>query len=304
MLYCNMKLQHIGPIPLYLKYCFIGLFFFTFTALSQDTIPFKLGHDNRIYIKVSVNESEPLDFIFDTGANAMVANTTIISSKLDLRFNSTTQNTGANGTINQKLSVGNTLTIGKFQRKNESLLGIPYPEEYYTFDGVIGYNFFEDYFIEINYELEKLILHSTKRTISGLKSYYKEKMKVISNVPFIDLTLFKGEKKVTFPAMIDTGFNDELIVYHNIVSQYKLANYFEKIGNSKSEGTDGLVINSDQVIIPKGKLGKDTIEGLIANLNLTPTTTPFPAIMGGAILKKRNWILNFEKKLVYSKAIQ
>jgi len=284
-----------------LKYTLICLYFSTLHVYSQDTIPFTLGNDNRIYIKATVNDSEPLDFIFDTGANAMVVNTTKTDSKLNLKFDSNTQNTGANGTINQIVSTGNSLSVGKFLRENEEFLGIPYPEKYYSFDGVIGYNFFEDYFIEINYRLEKLILHKSKKTILNLKSYRKERMQMISGVPFVDITIYKGDKPVIFPAMIDTGYNGELIIYNKVVLKDELSNYYKKIDDSESEGTDGTIIKSDQVIIPRIILGKDNINSVISNLNLTPTPTPFPSIMGGELLKKRDWILNFKTKHVYIK---
>ncbi|WP_299111685.1 aspartyl protease family protein [uncultured Winogradskyella sp.] len=283
------------------KYCLFALLFSIATSYAQDTIPFNLGKDNRIYLKATVNDSEPLIFIFDTGANAMVVNTTKTNSKLNLKFNSETENTGANGTINQKVSTSNTLQIGKFKRTNEDIIGIPYSAEHYTFDGVIGYPFFEDYLIEINYKLHKLVLHSSLKTITNLKSYDKTKMGIIQEVPFIDFTIIKANNmSVTFPALIDTGFNGELIVYHKTVTEFKLSNHFEKIGAGKSQGTDGTIIHSDQVIIPKVKIGDVTIKNTIASLNKTSTNTEFTAILGGEILKNINWILDFKKKRIYT----
>ena len=269
---------------------------------AQDTIPFKLGSDNRIYIKATINNSEPLDFIFDTGANGMVANTSKTDSKLNLKFDGSTENIGANGTTNQKVSSSNTIRIGKFQRKEEELIGIAYPNSY-VFDGVIGYPFFEDYLVEINYELQKLVLHESKKTVNNIDTYEKLKMTMMGEVPFIDFTIYKGDEAVEFPVMIDTGFNGLLIVYHKIVSKYGLANQYETKRNSQSSGTDGTVIKSSQVIIPKVMLGKNTIENLLVNLNLTPASSNFTAILGGTVLKELNWIIDFKSKYVLIKSI-
>ena len=192
------------------------------------------------------------------------------------------------------------MQIGKFKRENEELLGIPYPKEHYSFDGVIGYPFFEDYLIEINYKLEKLVLHTSLETIPNLENYDKAKIEMTLHVPFMDFTIINDNKSVTFPALIDTGFNDELIVYHKIVNEFELANQFEKIGKTKSQGTDGTIIHSDQVIIPEVKIGSETIENTTASLNKTGTSTEFTAILGGKILKKLNWIIDFKKKRVYT----
>ncbi|WP_456442359.1 aspartyl protease family protein [Psychroserpens sp.] len=193
---------------------------------AQGTIPFKLGNDYRIYIKATINNSEPLDFIFDTGANAMVANTTKTDSKLNLEFDGNTENTGANGITNQKVSSSNTIRIGEFERKNEELIGVAYPGSY-VFDGVIGYPFFEDYLVEINYELQKLILHQSNKTVDDINSYEKLKMTMTGEVPFIDFSVFKAEEEVEFPVMIDTGFNGTLIVYHKIASKFDLGDQYE-----------------------------------------------------------------------------
>lgn len=277
-------------------------FFSIYIVNAQDTIPFKLGKDNRIYIKATVNNSEPLDFIFDTGANAMVANTTKTDSKLNLKFDGSTENTGANGVSNQKVSSSNTIRVGKFQRNSEELIGIAYPNSY-VFDGVIGYPFFEDYITEINYELRKLVLHKFPKTIPDINTYEKLKMTMMGEVPYIDFTVFKGDESVEFPVMIDTGFNGILIVYHKIVSKYGLANQFDIKRNSKSSGTDGTVMKSSQVIVPKVMLGEHIIENLLVNLNLTPTSTDFTAILGGTVLKQFNWIIDFKNSRIYIKSI-
>lgn len=277
----------------------VSLFLFPIIVKSQDTIPFSLGDDNRIYIKAIVNNSKPLNFIFDTGADAMVANTVQTDSKLNLIYDEETENTGANGVSTQKVSSKNTIQIGKFKKKNQQLLGIAYPKKYYSFDGVIGYPFFENHLIEIDYKEQKMILHESLKTVSNLKKYDKLKMKMIGQVPFVDFTIMKGNKPITFPAMIDTGFNGSLIVYHKVVSEKGLADYFQKIRSTYSQGTDGSRMKSDLVIVPKAGIGQKSLENVDANLNRTPSTVFFPAIMGGNILKKLHWIIDFRKNNVY-----
>ena len=282
-----------------LPYFILFLFLFPSMINAQDTIPFSLGNDNRIYIKVTVNNSKSLNFIFDTGANAMVANTTQTDSKLNLSFDDETENTGANGISTQKISTSNTILIGKFRKTNQELIGIAYPKKYYSFDGVIGYPFFEGYLIEIDYDTEKIILHESLHTISNLKSYEKLKMTMIGEVPFVDFTLMKNEKPVTFPAMIDTGFNGSLIVYHKIVSKMELADNFQKIKSTFSEGTDRSRMKSDLVIVPKASISKKSLENIRVNLNRTPSSVSFPAIIGGRILKQLHWVIDFKSNAAY-----
>lgn len=287
----------------FFKYFYVPLLIVALgiNAKAQDTIPFTLGSDNRIYIKVRVNDSEPLDFIFDTGASSMVVNTTQTDHKISLNFDSEVDNRGANGFTKQAVSSNNTLQIGKFIRKKEELLGIAYPKEHYSFDGVIGYPFFKDYLIEIDYKLEHLIMHRNESTLSQRATYESLPIDLKEDVPFIDMLIFKGEKAVVVPVMIDTGFNGELIVYHKMIKKHGLANQFPQQGTSASEGTDGAVIKSDRVFIPKATIGSIEFADLPAYFNKTPSPTSFTAILGGQILKEVHWILDFKQRMAYFK---
>lgn len=287
-------------MKIYIVSCY--LLFLNLSLLAQDTIPITIGNDNRIYLKATVNGSQELDVIFDTGASAMVANTTQTDHKLNLKFNGSIENTGANGVSTQRLSSGNTIQIGTFKRENEELIGIAYPEEHYSFDGVIGYPFFEDFIMEIDYQSKIIVLHRSKNTIPNRKTYEKVSLDFMNNLFYMDMTIFKKEIPVLFPVMIDTGFNGDLIVYHKMVSEKGLANQFEKIRNSRSEGTDGTVMKSDLVIIPKVMLAKTILQDMEASLNLTPVSTDFTAILGGNIMKQFHWIFDFKRRVLYIKA--
>ncbi|MEP0262429.1 retropepsin-like aspartic protease [Dokdonia sp.] len=282
-----------------LHFCIL---FFSFPILAQDTIPITIGNDNRIYLKASVNGSEALDFIFDTGASAMVANTTMTDKKLQLTYGSTIENIGANGVSTQRVSAGNTLRIGRFERKNEELIGIAYPKEHYSFDGVIGYPFFEDYLMEIDYASQRIVIHTSEKTIANPNTFEKISLQFMGDLFYMDMTVFKKETPATFPVMIDTGYNGDLIVYHKIVSQKGLADQFQNLGSSQSEGTDGTIMRSDEVMIPKAMFANILVENINANLNKTPATIDFTAIVGGAIMKDFHWIFDFKKRLLYIKS--
>ncbi len=283
-------------------FLFCSILFATETIIAQDTIPITIGNDNRIYLKARVNNSEALDFIFDTGASGMVVNTTKTDSKLNLTFDGNVDNIGANGVSSQKISSGNTLHIGRFKRENEELIGIAYPEKHYTFDGVIGYPFFEDYLMEIDYDRNIIVLHSSKNTLADKSSFEKIDLDFTGDLFYMEMTVFKEEEPVKFPVMIDTGYNGDLIVYHKIVSKKGLANHFKKLRNSRSSGTDGTVIASDLVVIPKAMIANITIQDIEASLNLTPATTAFTAILGGNIMKHFHWVFDYKKNQLYIKA--
>ena len=51
------------------------------TNQVTDTIPFTLGKDNYIHLKGKINNSDTVDFLFDTGASSCVITSSLIASK-------------------------------------------------------------------------------------------------------------------------------------------------------------------------------------------------------------------------------
>ena len=262
-------------------------------AKAQQVIPFQLGDDNRIYINVSVNNSETLSFIFDTGANTMVLNTSRVNEEdINITFNGTTENLGANGTSQQIFSANNTISTNGITVKNLDFVGIPYPNSY-IFDGVIGWHFFRDKVVTIDFEHLQLIVSDALPI--DIASYHQQDMVYINGIPNIDVTVIKPNGiEATFSAILDTGYNGELLVYYKTVNDNDLLNKFSVTGESTSMGTDGNASMSDNVIIPEIGIGNAIVPNVPAYLTKTPSNSSFQAILGGNILKRYTIIVDFK----------
>lgn len=281
-----------------MKQILILLFFFLATiSNAQEVIPFKLGDDNRIYIKGLINQSDTLNLVFDLGANITVINKTKMEGKnVNIKFDTIVANTGANGVSTEGKSFNNLVKIGKQDYPGKDVLGLSYPESE-ILDGLIGWNFFEDKIVEIDFESKELLVSD------NLPDYYvrysKTKLKFISGLPYINTILYKGKKKVKIWAMLDTGYNSTLDVFYNTVIKNKLLNEYQVIGESTSLGTDGTVAKSDYVLIPRIEIGGFEIYNMPADLMKTKVDSNIPALFGGNLLKRFHIILDFKNKQVY-----
>lgn len=273
--------------------------FSSITSIAQEIIPFELKDDNRIYIKASINKSDTLNMVFDLGANITVINKTRMQSKkVNINFDTIVSNVGGNGISNETKSLNNQVSLGKYQRKEMEVLGISYPEED-ILDGIIGWNFFENKKVMINYESEELLIYD--KLPDFVEKYNKAKLKFINGLPYIQTIIYKGKQKVKVWAMLDTGFNDALKVYNSVVEKNKLLGKYQVIGESTSYGTDGNVAKADWVLISKYEIGGFEIYNMPAHLIKTKVESDIPALLGGNLLKRFHIILDFEKKLVYFK---
>jgi hypothetical protein len=281
-----------------MKKTLILLFFFLATiSNAQEVIPFKLGDDNRIYIKGLINQSDTLNLVFDLGANITVINKTKMEAKnVNIKFDTLVFNGGGNGASKESKSFNNLVTIGKQVYTGKDVLGISYPESE-ILDGLIGWNFFEDKIVEIDFESKELLISD------NLPDYYvrysKTKLKFISGLPYIKTILSKGKKKVKIWSMLDSGYNSTLKVYYNTVIENKPLSEYQIIGESTGFGTDGTVVKSDYVLIPRIEIGGFEIYNMPADLVKTKVDSNIPALFGGNLLKRFHIILDFKNKEVY-----
>ena len=266
-------------------------------AFAQEIIPFELGDDNRIYLKGLINHSDTLNLVFDLGANITVINKTKMEAKnVNIKFDTLVLNGGGNGASEESKSFNNIVTIGSQVYKGKDVLGISYPESE-KLDGLIGWNFFEDKVVEIDFESKELLI--SDNLPEYLDRFRKSKLKFISGLPYIKMILYNGKKKVKIWTMLDTGYNSTLKVYYNTVIGNKLANKYQVIGESTSFGTDGTVVKSDYILTPRIDIGGFEIYNMPGDLAKTKVDSNIPALFGGNLLKRFHIILDSKNKEVY-----
>ncbi|MGO4921625.1 hypothetical protein [Maribacter spongiicola] len=264
---------------------------------AQEVIPFELGDDNRIYLKGLINQSDTLNLVFDLGANITVLNKIKMESKnVHIKFDTIVSNGGKNGASKESKSFNNLVKIGKLDYTGKEVLGIAYPESE-LLDGLIGWNFFDDKIVEIDYESKELLISDHLPKYS--KKFSKNKLKFINGLPYAKTILYKGKKKVKIWSMLDTGYNSTLDLYYSTAIKNKLLNEYQVIGESTSFGTDGTVTKSDYVLIPRIEIGGYEIYNMPADIAKTKVESHIPALYGGDLLKRFRIILDFKNKHVY-----
>jgi hypothetical protein len=129
------------------------------------SIPFEFAN-NQAYVKVAINGSQPQWFVVDTGAGACVIDTTV-AKRLGLQTSGHKEGSGAGkGTY--------AVTFAKNVTYNLSGMNLPV-ESSYVIDlsgqpevigreiaGILGYDFFVPYVVEIDYEAAVLTLRDPK----------------------------------------------------------------------------------------------------------------------------------------------
>lgn len=194
-------------------------FLFDNPRKKSITIPFK-SSSNLIIIPVTINESDTLNFILDTGVRYPIITELPFINKLNLNYLMPVpvKGLGEGIELTAYRSGNNTMHINGLTASNQEvqmiidekfqishILGIPV-------HGLIGFNLFKDYIVEIDYINENLTLYKPE--------YYKYRdrnkdiimpLQFDGNKPFVTTDIMTEDSSmVKVKLMVDTGASDAL----------------------------------------------------------------------------------------------
>ena len=170
-------------------------------------IPFQL-HGPMIVMELSVDESTPLSFIFDTGAGGTIINASTAAS-LGIVGDETVSREGATGMAEIIRSTDHIIDAGDLRLRGitlgiaeldhiEKRFGIP-------IDGVIGWEILSKYAVRVNYDDMNIEIYDTKRFDYdfGDSGYPLE---VKGTTIFTNITVaIKSGNTFTGKVLVDTG---------------------------------------------------------------------------------------------------
>ncbi len=249
-------------------------FLFNNPRKKSITIDFKSA-SNLIIIPVTINDSDTLNFILDTGVRHPIITELPFVNKLNLNYMMPyeVKGLGEGHDLTAYRSGDNTLNInGLITARNQEvqmvidenfqishMLGIPV-------HGLIGFNLFKDYVVEIDYINEKLTLNKPE--------YYKyrdRKRDIIlplmfdGNKPFVRTSIVTDDlKEVPVKLLVDTGASDAIWL------------------SEKSDSRIGLPENHIETFLGRGLSGdlygvKGRIDGIwVGPLVLSEPIVAFP----------------------------
>lgn len=278
---------------------------------ALTVIPFEL-HGNHIFIKIKVNQSEPLDFIFDTGAAA-----TLISQqkakKLKLSSDGFVTIRNAKGPSIAYYSSNNTISFEndvKVDRIRISQLKLDHLNKALErrVDGIIGHDLLEHFVVLVNYDRSCIELYESE-TFSPTADYYAHSFDLIAGRPYIQasLILSNGETlKGRF--QLDNGSGSSLTLYSSFVQKN---NIYKKIGRTSiiyTMGFTGIIDKNYAGRLPAFDVGNFQVSNIPIRLNescyFKKAFKDGVGHIGNGLLKRFNIAFDYKNKVSYWKPNQ
>ncbi len=278
----------------------------------KDKVDFKLIN-NLILLPVKVN-NVPLTFLLDTGASSTVIFSFEDTESIELLNYQVIKlrGLGKGEPVDALKSEGNTIQIGNAKSSNQTIYvvfdgALSFSSRLgYPVHGIIGAEFLKDFVVEVNNTREQMRF--------TLPEYYKKRncrkcveldLVLENRKPFLNASFSQDSTQMKLNLLIDSGSGDGLWLFEN--SDDRIT-----IPPDAFEDYLGLGINGDIF----GKRSK--VDSFILNsYHLENVNTSYPDIgfldiinenktrhgsLGGEILKRFNWTIDYSNKSLILKS--
>jgi len=210
-------------------------------ARPLHVLPFEL-YDSRIYVEVSGPGFGPAWFIVDSGAQL-----THFTSELASRARLTTGGrVGISGTgpgrVQGVFVRPVTLRIGTLAlpvRRGvaspaEATFGAVFAGSGRRFEGVVGYDLFDAYAVEIDYAAREIRLYPPGSTAAGAP------IRILDSKPYVEAVLEVGGAAVPALLQLDTGFGGAISLNARFVERQRLLDRAGTLLPAWSRGVGGI----------------------------------------------------------------
>lgn len=266
--------------------------------------------NNLVIMPLEINGT-PLDFLLDTGVEENIL-FSLDQKELPLYHAETVQlrGLGSEEAVEGLRSTGNTIRIGKMVSRNQTLyvvvdeqfdfsasLGIPV-------NGIIGYQFFRDHLVEIDYRNQMVYVHDRDKANLGkvLKGCETFELSIEKSKPYLTAGVTLDSVSLPSKLLLDTGNSDAVWLFPSrseaiIVPQ-------KKVNDFLGRGFSG-EIYGDKARIGSLQLGSFRFERPIAAFPDTVSVRNVKMVdrrvgsIGGEVFKRFTVLFDYARGKLY-----
>lgn len=269
--------------------------------LGNSTLGIPLEIDNNlILVRVNVNNSKPLKFIFDTGASISVIHSRR-AAELGLKAQGQFSGDATGGRIQGSTTEAVELSVQGAKVSDLKIASFAFPTPPgFDFDGVLGCDFIKQFVVEIDY-LKRFMNLYNPRTYRYLGRSNSIPLILIGrNTPLVHAKiLLAGRAPVNAKLEVDTGGDNAILVNSPFAKKHKLSEAMQNTTQDARNGAGG----NQQVITGRAnavKLGSFTLNDVPVQLSLDTegagASTENDGLIGGEIFRRFKVILDFSRK--------
>ncbi|WP_264565157.1 PDZ domain-containing protein [Flavobacterium sp. N3904] len=218
-------------------------------GVEKVTVPIKLIN-NLVFIPIKVNGVE-LNFLLDTGVEETILFSLEENQEVSF-YNSekiTLKGLGSEEAIEGLKTTNNILELDGL-RSNHQLIYVILDQSFnlssqigIPVNGIIGYQFFKDNFVRINYSSKKVVVYknnsSNRKKIE--KKYDKTGITIEKQKPYLTGNIAINKSNVAVKLLIDIGNSDSVWLFQNLSDSIRVPakNFDDFLGKGFSGDIEG-----------------------------------------------------------------
>lgn len=275
----------------------------TLSCWGRDIVPFTVNpNTNQMEVEVFVNnDSVPFNFVLDTGASAVFANSRNERLMKLLNFCDTdTVDQAFSNAIIKKTAFDNMISIGNLVADSIQIHSAD--DISTTYDGIIGISLLYNYRFAILADAKMLVFCNDDEPLSlprALELPLTEWQGVYATT--IEMTADTLSCQGTF--MLDTGYGGTIAITSQFSDKYELGSKFKQVGTLKSTDAAGFEGETYLVTVPRTYFGGESLPLLPCQLDKDSSHTEYAKFLDGLIgydiLKRYNTIWDFKNSKLY-----
>jgi hypothetical protein len=281
-------------------------------GVDEISVPIKVIN-NLVFIPIEVNGVE-LNFLLDTGVEEIILFS--LEDNPDVKFYNSEKislrGLGSKESIEGLKTTNNILEIDGLKAVNQlvyvildesfnlsSQIGIPV-------NGIIGYQFFKDHLVSINYIKKRLVVSkNNEENRSRLRKRYEEvPITIEKHKPYLLANVLIDEKNLKVKLLIDNGNSDSVWLFQNLVDDIKVPsrNFDDFLGKGFSGDIEG-----KRARVAKFKFDKYSFDSPIVAFPDSSSIKNVHMVqnrigsVGGGILKRFSVVFDYKNEKLYLK---
>jgi len=263
-------------------------------VVTIDTIPFTLTAYDAIPFKAVVNGTDSVNLHFDTGSwgfrltkDAIVKKTKLLASQTQ-----TTPNF-------KKLNKVHKLQIGKLVINDPDFEATDMTA--HDMDGRFGWNLFEGKQVELDFDNNRMIVHSGK-LIKAPKGYVRSNLEFRNSFMIVKGAMKKDNQLFPGDFLMDTGSGQAIILDSTWAASADFAKGLQLIRSIILHNPRGDKFETKVVLAPGFEMNGYTLNNIPTLILGTRNPAGFSINnLGNDLLKRFNMILDFKNDCIYWK---
>ncbi|MCB0705283.1 MAG: hypothetical protein KDC34_08240 [Saprospiraceae bacterium] len=266
-------------------------------TVKSDTIPFTLTVHNNLVIQGVLNNSDTVNLMFHTAADAITLIQDATENMSSINWNAVDTVGSWGGQQAARFSESNTLQIGAFTWDSQPIWENEYSGP--TTDGKFGPNLFENQVIEINFDKKIIIIHETLPQYC--ETYEKLDLLFENGFMFIVGKSQVGEETFENRFLIHSGYSGAILYDDQFVETSKIGDHLEIISENELKDSYGNILKTKKAILPLFELGNISLLNIPVGFFEGAIGRQKMSVLGGDVLKRFNIIIDSDRTHIYLK---